>query len=116
MSARTRTVVFDFDMTLTNWDTAERFFRWLLRRDRWRMGLAGQSQYWKSFMTHTPHPAPRCGNHSSTAACSPVVPIAQRPAMTLRRRGPASHGYMLPNPCAATSTAWWNAGPSVGER
>lgn len=39
MGEEARTVVFDFDLTLTNWDTAERFFRWLLTRDRWRLGL-----------------------------------------------------------------------------
>lgn len=33
------TVVFDFDLTLTRWDTADRFFRWLLRRDPWRLAL-----------------------------------------------------------------------------
>ena len=32
-------VVFDFDLTLTRWDTADRFFRWLLRRNPWRMAL-----------------------------------------------------------------------------
>ena len=32
-------VVFDFDLTLTHWDTADRFFRWLLQRDRWRVAL-----------------------------------------------------------------------------
>lgn len=32
-------VVFDFDLTLTRWDTADRFFRWLLKRDPWRMGV-----------------------------------------------------------------------------
>lgn len=32
-----RIVVFDFDLTLTRWDTADRFFRWLLRRDLWRL-------------------------------------------------------------------------------
>nr|CEN54994.1 putative integron gene cassette protein [uncultured bacterium] len=32
-------VVFDFDLTLTRWDTADRFFRWLLRRDPWRLAL-----------------------------------------------------------------------------
>ena len=32
-----RVVVFDFDLTLTRWDTADRFFRWLLRRDPWRL-------------------------------------------------------------------------------
>jgi phosphatidylglycerophosphatase C len=34
-------VVFDFDLTLTRWDTADRFFRWLLRRDPWRLALVG---------------------------------------------------------------------------
>jgi phosphatidylglycerophosphatase C len=29
--------IFDFDLTLTAWDTAARFFRWLLRRSSWRM-------------------------------------------------------------------------------
>ncbi len=32
-------VIFDFDLTLTHWDTADRFFRWLLRRDPWRLAL-----------------------------------------------------------------------------
>jgi phosphatidylglycerophosphatase C len=32
-------VVFDFDLTLTRWDTADRFFRWLLRRNPWRGAL-----------------------------------------------------------------------------
>ena len=32
-------VVFDFDLTLTRWDTAERFFLWLLRREPWRMAV-----------------------------------------------------------------------------
>jgi phosphatidylglycerophosphatase C len=32
-------VVFDFDLTLTAWDTAGRFFRWLLLREVWRLGL-----------------------------------------------------------------------------
>ena len=32
-------VVFDFDLTLTHWDTADRFFRWLLKRNPWRMAL-----------------------------------------------------------------------------
>lgn len=32
-------VVFDFDLTLTRWDTADRFFRWLLKRDPWRLAL-----------------------------------------------------------------------------
>ena len=34
-----RVVVFDFDLTLTRWDTADRFFRWLLRREPWRLAL-----------------------------------------------------------------------------
>lgn len=34
-------VVFDFDLTLTRWDTASRFFRWRLRRDAWRLLLVG---------------------------------------------------------------------------
>lgn len=33
------TVVFDFDLTLTNWDTADHFFRWLLRRQPWRWAM-----------------------------------------------------------------------------
>lgn len=32
-------VVFDFDLTLTSWDTAARFFAWLLRRRPWKMVL-----------------------------------------------------------------------------
>ena len=32
-------VVFDFDLTLTRWDTADRFFRWLLRRSPPRLAL-----------------------------------------------------------------------------
>jgi len=32
-------VVFDFDLTLTRWDTADRFFRWLLRREPWRIAV-----------------------------------------------------------------------------
>ena len=32
-------VVFDFDLTLTHWDTAERFFRWSLRRSAWRLAI-----------------------------------------------------------------------------
>jgi phosphatidylglycerophosphatase C len=32
-------VVFDFDLTLTRWDTADRFFRWLLRRNPLRGAL-----------------------------------------------------------------------------
>jgi phosphatidylglycerophosphatase C len=39
MTAPTPVVVFDFDLTLTRWDTADRFFRWLLRRDPWRYAL-----------------------------------------------------------------------------
>jgi phosphatidylglycerophosphatase C len=34
------TAVFDFDLTLTPWDTAGRYFGWLLRRSPWKM-LAG---------------------------------------------------------------------------
>jgi phosphatidylglycerophosphatase C len=33
------TAVFDFDHTLTTWDTAARFFGWLLRRAPWKMLL-----------------------------------------------------------------------------
>ena len=33
------TVVFDFDLTLTRWDTADRFFRWLLKSQPWRATL-----------------------------------------------------------------------------
>jgi phosphatidylglycerophosphatase C len=40
MDKSSSTVVFDFDHTLTSWDSADRFFRWLLRRDKWRAGLA----------------------------------------------------------------------------
>ena len=36
MEGTVRVVVFDFDLTLTRWDTADRYFRWLLRRDAWR--------------------------------------------------------------------------------
>jgi len=36
-------VVFDFDLTLTYWDTADRFFRWLLRRDPWRLMVVALS-------------------------------------------------------------------------
>ena len=39
MSAASSVVVFDFDLTLTRWDTADRFFRWLLRREPWRFAL-----------------------------------------------------------------------------
>ena len=34
-----QTIVFDFDHTLTSWDSSDRFFRWLLRRGPWRMVL-----------------------------------------------------------------------------
>jgi phosphatidylglycerophosphatase C len=34
---QTKTVVFDFDHTLTRWDSSDRFFRWLLKRDIWRV-------------------------------------------------------------------------------
>ena len=37
MTPATPVVVFDFDLTFTRWDTADRFFRWLLRRDAWRL-------------------------------------------------------------------------------
>lgn len=37
--ARATTVVFDFDLTLTRWDTADRFFRWLLKSQPWRAAL-----------------------------------------------------------------------------
>lgn len=37
MSEASPTVVFDFDLTLTQWDTADRFFRWLLKRQSWRL-------------------------------------------------------------------------------
>lgn len=33
--------LFDFDHTITSWDTAGRFFGWLLRRSPWRLGLVG---------------------------------------------------------------------------
>lgn len=39
MSHGSSVAVFDFDLTLTRWDTAERFFRWLLRRNPWRLAL-----------------------------------------------------------------------------
>lgn len=39
MTLASPVVVFDFDLTLTRWDTADRFFRWLLRRDVWRLSL-----------------------------------------------------------------------------
>jgi len=32
-------IVFDFDLTLTRWDTSDRFFRWLLKREPWRLPL-----------------------------------------------------------------------------
>lgn len=38
-SEHARVIVFDFDLTLTRWDTASRFFKWLLRRDLWRLAL-----------------------------------------------------------------------------
>jgi phosphatidylglycerophosphatase C len=34
-----QTIVFDFDYTLTPWDSSERFFRWLLKRSPWRVVL-----------------------------------------------------------------------------
>jgi phosphatidylglycerophosphatase C len=39
MRSETPVVVFDFDLTLTAWDTAGRFFRWLLLREVWRLAL-----------------------------------------------------------------------------
>ena len=39
MAKPDQTVVFDFDYTLTSWDSADRFFRWLLKRAPYRMGL-----------------------------------------------------------------------------
>lgn len=33
------TIVFDFDHTLTSWDSADRFFRWLIKRNPWRVAL-----------------------------------------------------------------------------
>lgn len=39
MTESSTTVVFDLDLTLTNWDTADRFFRWLLRRQPWRSAM-----------------------------------------------------------------------------
>ena len=39
MTAGAPVVVFDFDLTLTHWDTADRYFRWLLKRNPWRMAL-----------------------------------------------------------------------------
>jgi phosphatidylglycerophosphatase C len=33
------TIVFDFDHTLTSWDSADRYFRWLIKRSFWRVGL-----------------------------------------------------------------------------
>lgn len=39
MNQDSSVVVFDFDLTLTRWDTADHFFRWLLRRDPWRLAL-----------------------------------------------------------------------------
>jgi len=39
MSEGSPIVVFDFDLTLTRWDTADHFFRWLLRRDLWRLAI-----------------------------------------------------------------------------
>jgi phosphatidylglycerophosphatase C len=34
-----QTIVFDFDHTLTSWDSSDRFFRWLLTRGSWRIVL-----------------------------------------------------------------------------
>jgi len=32
--------IFDFDHTITSWDTAARFFVWLIRRSAWKLGIA----------------------------------------------------------------------------
>jgi phosphatidylglycerophosphatase C len=40
MSKPSPIVVFDFDLTLTHLDTSDRFFRWLLKREPWRLTLA----------------------------------------------------------------------------
>ncbi len=32
--------VFDFDLTITSWDTATRFFVWLIRRSPWKLTVA----------------------------------------------------------------------------
>jgi phosphatidylglycerophosphatase C len=37
MHSKAPIVVFDFDLTLTAWDTAARFFRWLVLRQVWRV-------------------------------------------------------------------------------
>lgn len=39
MSETAPVVVFDFDLTLTRWDISDGFFRWLLRRNRWRRAV-----------------------------------------------------------------------------
>ncbi|HGM6769746.1 TPA: haloacid dehalogenase-like hydrolase [Stenotrophomonas maltophilia] len=39
MHSKPPVVVFDFDLTLTRWDTADQFFRWLLRRSPARMAV-----------------------------------------------------------------------------
>ena len=39
MNKASPVVVFDFDLTLTRWDTSDRFFRWLLKREPWRLAL-----------------------------------------------------------------------------
>lgn len=39
MKEQATSVVFDFDLTLTNWDTADHFFRWLLKRQPWRLAM-----------------------------------------------------------------------------
>lgn len=39
MSRDRAVVVFDFDLTLTRWDTTHRFHWWLLRRNPWRLAL-----------------------------------------------------------------------------
>ncbi len=37
-------VVFDFDLTLTQWETASRFFKGLLRRAPWRLSIYAASR------------------------------------------------------------------------
>ncbi|HET7266599.1 MAG TPA: HAD family hydrolase [Oleiagrimonas sp.] len=39
MTETTPVVVFDFDLTLTRWDMSDGFFRWLMRRNRWRRAV-----------------------------------------------------------------------------
>jgi phosphatidylglycerophosphatase C len=37
VASKAPVIVFDFDFTLTTWDTAARFFRWLILRQVWRL-------------------------------------------------------------------------------